>query len=464
MIDPRVTAGRVAALCFGLGAATLVAAQTTQLSPDQMRAAAAETLRSGQPAVAQGYADALVARDATDLTAHLILSRALRDQGDYPAARSSARTAWSLAQTPAQKYSSALVMAQALASAGQRTRAQLWLRRAVQHAPNDALAARAKRDFRYVQQRNPWRTDLSFTLAPNSNINNGSARDTSFLNYRISEILFGQPVEYSLDGAAQALSGLEFGGGLRTRYRFDQSATHAQDLTFSADYRSFALSDGAKAQAPGVSGSDFAYGTVSVGYAFEARNLEGKGTFALGADLGQSWYGGARYASFHRLRAAQTFHRETGSQVRLSADHEWQTGQATNDVDTLRGTAAWIGRRPNGNQVLVSFGLGAASSPNADSEYTGATVQTALALARPVMGAAVQFGLGLEFRDYDTSRHDPSGREDAKIAADVTATFKSIDYYGFNPSVTLSASRTDSNIGLFDTTRFGVSLGIRSAF
>ena len=80
------------------------------------------------------------------------------------------------------------------------------------------------------------------------------------------------------------------------------------------------------------------------------------------------------------------------------------------------------------------------------------------------MGASLQFGLGAALRDYDVSRHSAQGRQDRKLFADVTATFTQIDYYGFNPSLTLSASKTDSNIGLYDVNRVGLSIGIKSAF
>ncbi|MFC6638735.1 hypothetical protein [Sulfitobacter sediminilitoris] len=91
-------------------------------------------------------------------------------------------------------------------------------------------------------------------------------------------------------------------------------------------------------------------------------------------------------------------------------------------------------------------------------------LRTGIALRKPIVGAAVQFGLGASWRDYDFSRDSRDGRRDTRIFADVTATFKDIDYYGFNPTVTLSASSTDSNIGLYDVNRVGLNIGIKSAF
>ena len=103
-------------------------------------------------------------------------------------------------------------------------------------------------------------------------------------------------------------------------------------------------------------------------------------------------------------------------------------------------------RRQIGTAVLAVFGFAAVAS------------------AQPVAGAALQLGMGVELRDYDVSRHSADGRQDKRIFADITATFQQFDYYGFNPSATLQASRTDSNINLYDINRVGISIGIKSAF
>jgi hypothetical protein len=42
--------------------------------------------------------------------------------------------------------------------------------------------------------------------------------------------------------------------------------------------------------------------------------------------------------------------------------------------------------------------------------------------------------------------------------------FTDAEYYGFIPTITLEASRTESNIGLYEVNRYGLQLGIRSAF
>ncbi|MFD2739015.1 hypothetical protein ACFSUD_05510 [Sulfitobacter aestuarii] len=436
----------------------------TVLSVAQMRDAAGQSLKAGHPAQAATLAAALLARDGNDLNALLIRSRALRDLDRTGEARALLRRAWRLAQTDEDKYATALITAQVLATAGKRTRAQLWLRRAVQHAPNARLAARAKRDFTYVKQRNPWQTHLSFTLAPNSNINNGSARDRSELNYLASQIIFGQPVEYALSGSARALSGLEIGGKVQTRYRFAQTSATAHDAKLSVSYRSFLLGDSSKKQAPGVAGRDFAFGNLSLGYGYRQINLSRLGEFTFDAEVGQSFYGGARYATYLRGDIGQSYRASRNRTHHVDLNLERQFGQATADQDSVGLSTSLTQRLDSGNSLYLGLRGDVTRSPNPDAEYREIELRSGYVLGKPVMGAALQFGLGAAFRDYPVSRHNVAGREDRRLFADVTATFGAIDYYGFNPTVTLSASTTDSNIGLFDTNRLGLNLGIRSAF
>ncbi len=453
----RFIAGAALCVCCGIAAEAQV-----QLNPDQLRQAAVIALRSGDAPTARRYAEALVLRDATDLNAQLILARAARDMGDTAPARAAARTAWRLADTDAERYSAALITAQVLSSDGKRTRSQLWLRRAAQHAPNDALRARAERDFRHVKQQNPWKTDLTFTLAPNSNINNGSARDQSRLNYAISELLFGEPIEFELNTEAQAIAGIEFGGAVRTRYRFHQTPISAHDAKLSLSYRTFTLTD--DLGDTDIAGSDFAYGTMSFGYGYQRINMARKGAFSLDTEAGQSWYGGARYARFVRAQAQQTVRTSARQQLRFGAELERQWGQATPDRDLFGLSASITQGFATGNTGFLGLSASTTQSDAQSVEYSEIVLRSGLSLKQPVMGAAVQFGLGASWRDYDISRDSRDGRQDTRIFADVSATFNEVDYYGFNPTLTLSASTTDSNVGLYDVNRVGLNIGIKSAF
>lgn len=439
-------------------------AQPVTLGPDELRKAAQLSLRHGQPERAMAFANALIERDADDVPARVIASRAARNTGQTALAKTHARAAWDASATPTEQFASAMVMAQALASDGQRTRAQLWLRRAQHIAPTPQHAAKAVRDFRYVRLRNPWQTNLSFSIQPNSNINNGSSERSSTLDYRLTELFTPRGTEFELQGNARALSGVEFRLGAKTRYRLSETATRAQDLFVDVDVREFTLSSEAKRIAPDAKASDYSFASLSFGYGLRGINRDGRGEARGAIDVGQSWYGGERLASFAEITAGQRFNLPNKKSVDLQLTARRQFGQLQPDIDRLDTDIRYSRLLGKGHRLTLGLSLGTASSPTSDFSYDSVGASAFLSLAEPVLSAHLVFGLSVSHRDYETSRHSRDGRTDDKITADMTMIFKDIDYYGFNPTMTVSAATTDSNIGLFSADRVGVSFGIRSAF
>ncbi|UWR21477.1 surface lipoprotein assembly modifier [Sulfitobacter sp. S190] len=463
---------RIRQWILAAGVATMIAApglpvgaqDAVTLSPAEMEKAAKLSLETGYFERAETFAAALLTRDETDVVAHLIRSRALRLMGELEPARKAARAGWSHAETDEERYAAALLMAQALSSQDKRTRAQFWLRRAAQHAPSEAHKAKAAQDFRYVQRRNPWSTYLSFTLAPNSNINNGSARESLEIENELYDVLAGGPVTVPIDDTSRALSGIEIGGQLQTRYRFAQTETTAHDLRATLSYRTFRLSDSAERDAPDVSGSDYAYGTVSVGYGFKRLRADRRGEFGLTTDIGQAFYAGSRYNSFVRAGVSQTYYTDRRTKLRFGAVAEAENGQAVSDTESLLLSLSRDRQMRSGNGLHLGVTVKRQISDNPVHDYAETRLRSGLVLGKRVMGVRWRFGAGVAFRDYEESFFDPSGRQDTRLELDATATFEQIDYYGFSPTVSVRASKTNSNVALYDVNRFGVSLGIVSKF
>jgi len=477
----------VTAFVFGVAAhaaapiafAQQTSSQTVELDVEQMQLAAELNLRNGDMARALAFADALLARDAEDVTGLLVRAHALRATGQFSPAQQAARKAWRVAQSDTHRFAAATVMAQALSSDGKRTRAQLWLRRAGQIAPSPAHAQRVRRDFKYVQQRNPWQTNLSFTFAPNSNINNGSARETSALLYQLlNPFNVDGAGEVLLGASSQALSGFETSAEVQSRFRFHQTERTAHDLRFGLSYRTYRLSGSAKddlaaedearaarGEAPrGITGSDFAYGTVQIGYGFRQLRADNRGEFSLSADIGQSFYGGSRYNRYLRGTLGQSYFASRTLKYDLGLAAEARHSDAGAEQQHLSVSAGMSRQLVSGNGLYLGVSVAAMRSDTARLEYDELRLRSGYVLGREVMGTALQFGLSSSFRDYDVSPHDPSGRRELQVSAEVTATFRQIDYFGFNPTLSLSASTTDSNIGLYDVNRVGVSIGIASSF
>lgn len=449
-------------LIGALLASTLLAAPSgagetaVELTPQQAYKVAVRALGAGQPETALALADVLLERDPADAKALILKANATRNLGRPDEAIQAARAAWRVAETPDDRYASAMIAAQALSSDGKQTRAQLWLRRAVDIAPDQATRALAIRDFRFERARNPWATELSFNIAPSSNINNGSARETTRL--------YGLPFEFQLSEAAQALEGVEYSAAMATRYRFAQGNTYAHDAVLQINHRTYSLSADAKARAPGVSGSDFAFTQAAVGYIYRNRSDAALGSYRLDATAGHSWYGGEDYFSYVRLGGTQYIKLGKRARLSFSASGERQFGAVSADADILRGDVRLVRQLDKLGAVGLSLGHTDSRSDTDVSEFTEWRTGIDFDLKKPIAGA--QFSLGLDWRQRDFARSDldPSGRVDRELSARVDMVFTQIDRFGFNPVLSVYSSWTDSNIGLYDSQETGVSLGIRSAF
>ncbi len=447
----------VAALALVLACAGPAATQRVEIGPDALRDQAARAAAAGFSQRALSYSDALLQRDPQDIGAWLIRAQAARDMGRYDDSRGAARRAWGLAGTDRQRYAASLAMAQAQSSAGNRISAQWWLRRAVQNAPDPAARARAVRDFRYVRARNPWAADFSFSIAPRSNVNNGSARATTRL--------FDLPFEFQLDGSAQALSGIEIAGGANLRYRLDQDSTHRSDLLLRFHHRGYALSDAAKAQAPGVSGSDFAFSSVSIGLVHETRPPGRGAPRKTHGVVGRTWYGGDPYMQFVQLGLTQHFALtpRTGAALGLGVEAQQGLSRASDSRSVQLG-ADLVRVMAGGHRLHLGLDGLVSRAHSANLDFDKLAVSAGLDLARPVLGMQLSMGMTASVKDHDRSALSAAGRHDEELALRVTADFPAVDYYGFIPSATVSAARTRSDIDLYDTNEVGLEIGFRSAF
>ncbi len=442
---------------LGLSIAAGQASAQAVLSPSEMRELAGQAVFAGQAGLAYDLSGALIERDETDLNAHLIRSRAARDLGRDDDALIHARRAWALAEESDARYASALAMAQALSSSGRRTAAQLWLRRAIHIAPTEAQKAQAARDFTYVRRRNPWATALRFSVSPSSNINNGSRNETSEL--------FGLPFEFALEGEARALSGVEISTGLSTRYRLTNSERKRTNLLFGLTHRTFVLSDDAKDIAPDADGADFATSSVFVGLQEDYVLPGGASRLGWDARLGRTWYGGDPLLNYTRLGA--TYRRTAGKNglINVSLNREEQFGENGRDDAVIWSAGFGYGMAlANGNQLSLSTSFSESESDADYLDYTQRAISVNYGMAKPVGPALLDFGLTFSDKSHERSGLSPDGRDERGVKATVTAALPDMDFYGFIPTITFNAERTEANIGLYETENYGIQLGIRSAF
>ncbi|MFC2966766.1 surface lipoprotein assembly modifier [Acidimangrovimonas pyrenivorans] len=460
---------RTAGLALALGLLAVAAplagqAKPVELSPAAMRAVGMRALAAGYAADAHNIALALLGRDPKDVTALLIRSRAARDLGHYDEARAAARKAWRYAETAPERYAAARVRAQALSSAGNRTLAQLWLRRAVENAPDERARALAVRDYRYVRSRNPWALHFSLSLSPSSNVNNGSSSSTSLAE--LPWLPYG-PVTIELGTDAQALSGYVGQLGFAAVYRLPPSERVRTEFHFSGSYRHNWLSARAKAAAPMAKGSDYDFGAFEIGIRQEfRRSVKSLSIYHWTGTLGRNWYGGAVLSDYARLGlgAEHPLAPQLKALWDVSYEHQDRYDMTSRSADVMTGEIGLDWGLANRDRMRLSFGARDTRAAEAEIDNRAVFADLTWSKAKPVRGIALGLQLSAERRRYGPYSWAPNGRRDVTLSAGLTMVFTRVSYMGFSPSLDVSYSRTASNVGLYRSSQAGLLLGFRSQF
>ncbi len=183
--------------------------------------------------------------------------------------------------------------------------------------------------------------------------------------------------------------------------------------------------------------------------------------------LGKTWYGGEEYTEFSDLSGAQSWSLGDGRAVVLSAGLREDGALDTRSADSQswRLGAGWrqaVGAA--GHRLSLDLTRSARRSDRDSLDYGSWTAGARVALGEPVLGLGVEFGLTATARDYSHGPVAGQGRADTTVEAEVTATFRALDYYGFVPTLTLRGERTESDYGQYDADAIGLKLGLRSAF
>ena len=439
----------------------LAHAKPVVLSVDSMRQLAYETLQAGFAKQALTYTDALLARDAKDTTALIIRAQALRALGRAPEARQVAKMAWTLADTDKARFGAAMAMAQALSTMGRRTSAQLWLRRAAQHAPNQRARDIARRDFGYVKSRNPWVLQFDGTASPSSNINNGSRQSKMSLS--------GLPIEFEIPAQSQALSGFELGFGLTATYRFAPTDRAMTEARFAVNGQIASLSPDAQDAAPLARNADYTFVAAEAGLQ-QTRALgdQGRTVLRLTGTLGHNWYGGEDLSDYLRLSMGLDRKLASGAMLGfgVSADRTARIDSPLQSSDRVAMTLGYTINAGANGQDRLTFELESAmtASGSAEVRSVAQTVSVEWSKAQPVAGIALSGGLKIGLQRFADSGYVAGGRDDLKLSANLSMTFQNIDYLGFSPVLTVQASKNRSNSALHDSENFGIALGIRSSF
>ena len=447
-------------LCLMLLAPLGVAAQSRTVTPEETRKLAADALLSGYPAHALELATALIALDPTDTAALVTASQASRAMGRNDDAIAFARRANTTADTRSDRFYAARATAQALAADGKRTRAQLWLRRAAQNAPTPGVRAQTIQEFRYVRGRNPWRSQLSFGIAPSSNINDGSASGTV--------LIYGIP--FQLSGGAQALSGTELSLGAATERRWRTGRRTILSFGARVEARRYWLSSEAKDLAPDVEASDYAFTSAELAFGLQRApkgyrpGAIGPGIFTLRFALGKGWYGGDDLLTYSKLQAqkAYRFSKTTAGYAALTAEWQNRLDDSNRSQQGLT-LQAGLSRRFAPGTLSLNAHIREVESDANDVSHSAWGVGAGWTLAKPVLTARTTFSVSFEEVDRGYSAFG-ADRIDRRKRLGVTMLFSEAELYGFAPEVGIDWRVTDSTVDFYSTEEVGLRLGLKSTF
>jgi tetratricopeptide (TPR) repeat protein len=413
-------------------------------------------VRAGKPEQALRFTNALLAVDPENARSLALQSRVERDLGQYTAALNSGRKAYKFGETDQERYSASMAIAQALASSGRKFKAQFWLRRAAQIAPNPTAKMIAETDFKYVRDRS--RLDLRFDIAarPSTNLNNGSSSKT--LN------LFGFPLV--LSGDARALSGIETRLGAIATFRIAETPLGKTDLRFGLTTKRAFLSDAARLQSPTSKNADFDFTGLEAGlerkWGIGGPATEGE----AGLTLGHNWYAGQSLSQSIKLNLGMNhrFSNTLQGALMFDATKQVRLDDADRSYDEFGfgGTLKHV--LSNGDQVAVGLSQHSILAQNARDDHYQIGVSGNWNRAKPILGAKLGVGLNLERDYYALSPYSADGRQDLSIGLDVTMAFSNLDYMGFMPVLAVSKSMTRSNISLYDNNTLAVGLSVQSKF
>lgn len=461
----RRAAFLAAALAALSGVLAAPALAQERVSREEGRRLASALLREGQPLAAREIALALITADPNDAVALILLSRAERLLGAPTAALRSGREAWAAADRPDLQFGAAIVRAQALSDMNRDFAAGLWYRQAGQVAETDEARALAASEYGALRDASPLRINLSFGLTPRSNINNGGANEIYALHPDFVQLIrdyLGDPTldpKGSLTDMERPLSGIEMRAGVHLSYeiaRNDRSATH---LEMRANLRGYVLSPEARADAPEARGSDFADAQLSFGLSHGWR-ANGGPTHRLRAEAGHVWYGGDPYSRFLQLSYGQSWRLEDATMsVEGTVRGDWFAGDRPQEAEV--GMTLAYSHDLGPGRVTMTGGLRNRQADDPDKGYRSLSMGVGYSWGDT--GANSLF-LGLEGREYDRTLYIEGTRRDYISTARLSVAVPGIEFYGFQPVVTVEGRNLTSTADRPESRSLGAGLTLLSTF
>ena len=441
--------------------------QSIELSVSDTRVIATRALRVGEFEIARQLAMGLLQADIKDPFAYGVLTAAHARLENPKLARAAARLSYKYSEGKENSFAAARTAGHLAFQQKRYTAAQIWLRRAAFHTPNENSEQALARDFGRVRATNPFHFNLRVSLSPSDNVNNGTDSIDNLVN--------GLPQVGFIGAASRALSGTVGTADLRLRYTLREDQTSRTQLNarfftrqvaLSSEARQLLASDPFSAQ---LDNSDFAstYADIGVLHSF-SLGKPGK-TASVSGNIGGTWSGGNQSYSFGRVGFSPSFKLNDKTRLTLHAglEQRWYETNTSNDQTQIRLAANLRRNLKNGDHLSFGISLQDVSSDGRNIANESAVANVNYAFGKQIGPLKLSAGLSVGYTRFSTfSLTAPvaGGRADTSVYGDVTMVFNELHPAGFVPSVQLRTGQRRSNISRYTTDELSVSLGIQSKF
>lgn len=436
------------------------AAPVRPVAIEEARILGIAAIEVGRPDVAADVARQMLVKDPNDPFARFLLARALMETGAFAPARREARLAFRAARSPEQRHQAARLAAQSAWNEGRPSIAQYWLHRSAIAAPAEGSRGERLRELAAVRAANPVDVSFGFSAVPSDNVNDGAASEFNIID--------GVPVVGWLSPDGQALPGLV--SHLRAGIGYRLPGAPNTRLGLMLDWRRVDLTSAAQARVPDLDPRSFDSGRIEVGIRRSWRPEGAAWMVQAGVTAGVQINGQA--VAYHHQRVDATIMRGIGDTAGLDLGLAIERRGAQES----RTDPAWASSLSLGYRQLTADGgqmTTRAYLSRYDTSFYGRSSQTlgldvTYDIGRQIGPALASIQAGYaetRFADYMVGVIAvPGGRKDRSLSAALSLSFPKYSVGAFEPRLSITHARTDSNVSRFETRRSGISMGLSASF
>jgi outer membrane protein len=366
-----------------------------------------------------------------------------KNQGDFTGAAETFRAA--LADDPNLTLVRA-ELAQTLVILEEDDSATHHLRLLAADAPDEKAASGVRAFIDQVDARTPYKISGYVSLAPSTNLNNGSKRTTVYTP-------IGGGLNLGINEDSREQSGVGVAAGFNAAYNKRLGNNYTLVAAAGASVRLYTKPD---------------YNTYTLSQSLELRRLMDKGHIGLGAVSSQTldedkiWPNFASYGP----RMSLSLHMTPKDLFGASATYEWRNSLENGGTDS---TAILLDTSLTHaiDSTFTATAFGGLDFIDTDRKSTSyATLSGGLSvykeLASGITATATWQVAKTKFDGYDALLG--TVREDTRLSGSLTLTKRDLNIYGFAPAITYAYANNFSNSNLYDFDNHGVDVRLTKDF